>query len=505
MQLRPYQQDCVDQTLENLLSGKNALIWIPTGGGKTEIFFEICRRFVESRPDATVAIILNRVLLLDQTVKRIEKIFKDVGIVCGSLNKKDYQQITVGTIGSMKDMSFDLVVLDECHRSSEKEDSLYRRFLNNQKTVLGVSATPWRYDGYIYGEGKRWPEVTYKKPLREMLDEGWLVTPIIRKSKEEFDLSGVKTRLGDYEQGELSKRVSDERKVSKQVTDALEKAYDRKSIAWICVNIDHANMVRNELFKRDESSVIIHSEKSNKEVISDKELFSSGFVRHAVSVMMLSEGFDAPRIDCVVMMRPTKSSSLWLQAAGRALRTFPDKKDALILDYGRVIESCGPLDSPVVRSAYKQLLSPAAPPMKFCESCLAYIPAAAMTCPHCDYKFPKPPPDKNLTVKSSDASPLYRPIADTWVEVKPEVSIRFHLGKKKKCFRLQFYPKGFLSDPISDWAFDWNLSQKFSRLGIQGVYNVDQAMKYDNTKYKTNISKILLSYDGQYPTIKEMK
>lgn len=503
---RPYQSQAVAAIMATLREGKNPLLTACTGSGKTEVFFLVCQEFLQWKPSARICIVLNRVRLLDQTIARILKVFPDhmVGVVCGTRKARTgHKQITIGTIQSLKAKEYDLVIVDEAHRAGI-DNKQYGSFLSTQKLVLGVTATPWRNDGYIYGKDKLWPSVTYSKPIIEMINEGWLVPPICKKTNTEFDLSGIKTVMGDYDQSQLSLRVNESAKIDSQVTEALKSLEGRKSVAWICVNIDHADKVANALTEKGEPCVLIHSNLTDDENTYNINQFTSGAIRHSVSVSMITEGFDAPIVDSIVMMRPTKSSSLWVQCAGRALRLFPEKKNALILDFGKVIENCGPLSAPIVRKG-KSVLSPVSAPMKFCSSCLSYIAASYRNCPDCDYLFPAPEPLKNLTRTASDLDPLNISKSFEWIEVNPIVRIDIHTGKKARCIRIKYEPKNIFSESIYDWAFQWNVKEKFKRIGIEGVNYFIDAEKYIKTSRRTNIKKILVEKKGQYKEIVEVE
>jgi DNA repair protein RadD len=480
---------------------------LPCGGGKTECFFFICQEFLKDNPNAKICILLNRVLLLDQTFKRIAKIFdsQKVGVVCASLGRKEEgAQITIATVQSVKDHTYDLVIIDECQRITFQTTSLYQRFLQRQKLILGVSATPWRSsDGFLYGKNKMFDSLTYKKDLKEMIEEGWLVKPVVKTSHEAYDVKNVTVKMGDYDIKELLNVVERNEKVVKQVKEVLERAKDRKAIAWICSSIKHAKMVQNELTQYFETSVLITSEEKNN--IQNIKDFSEGKVRHAVSVQMLIEGLDSPIIDCLVMLRPTRSSVVWVQAAGRGLRLSNGKKDCLILDYGRVIENCGSLDQPIVRQGGgrgAKIIQDSAP-MKFCPMCLTYVPSAVASCPECNHVFEKT--SDNLTTKASTLSPLSVDLSDEWVSVSNRIGIKLHIGPKAKCLRLEFRPKGLGSKPFYDYVFDWDIIKKFRRIGIESVNTFQDAMKYVNSYYESKVSDVLVSYKDKYPKILEVK
>jgi hypothetical protein len=101
--------------------------------------------------------------------------------------------------------------------------------------------------------------------------------------------------------------------------------------------------------------------------------------------MMLSEGIDIPSVDAVVLCRPTRSPTLMVQTIGRGLRPSPGKRDCAVLDYGGIIEACGPVDAPYIRDTRRRAGEKFTPTIRVCSECLTYVPADVVQCPHCGH------------------------------------------------------------------------------------------------------------------------
>jgi hypothetical protein len=127
-------------------------------------------------------------------------------------------------------------------------------------------------------------------------------------------------------------------------------------VAWACINITHAERVRDVLVGMKELATCVHSKMVRRDEVAALELFTKYDVRHMVFVTKLSEGFDYAPTDAVVLMRPMRSPTLMIQTIGRALRTYPGKSSALVLDYGQTIRHCGSLDRPVVQEDLLQMV-----------------------------------------------------------------------------------------------------------------------------------------------------
>jgi DNA repair protein RadD len=370
-----------------------------TGLGKSLTSFALVENFIRVH-GYRVLFVVHKVQLVEQVLEDVRKIFNDVGSICGSLEEEDRTNtpLVVGSIQTLvrrpPDENFDLIVLDESHRVDQKKDSQYMRFLKSQPDdvkIMGMTATPYRAaGGYIYGKDRLWESISYNKGLLWAIENKWLVPPRLKHTKEQFDTSKLRTKMGDFDQKQIEALSLDIEKVRAQIKDALVQLTGRKKIIWHCTCIEHANLVQKILSEEhSEEAITIHSEKTKQEQDKLLEQFEFNSPRHLTFVMIISEGVDIPCIDAIVLMRPTKSPVLYVQAIGRGLRLFEGKEDCLVLDYGQVIKNCGPLDSPYLKSDVvgRKLPKDASSEMKFCPMCLEYMQKAVPNCPECNHDF----------------------------------------------------------------------------------------------------------------------
>jgi superfamily II DNA or RNA helicase len=235
----------------------------------------------------------------------------------------------------------------------------------------------------MYGPGLYFPTVNYAIGMRRLIDEGFLVPPTARAMPDAWETRGLEVRGGEFVTGELTRLVANGGKIMVQVADALPRLDGRQRIVWTCVSIEHAEAVGNELAKAGERLAVIHSRSPDAEYAM--QCFERGDVRHAVSVMMLSEGVDIPSVDAVVLMRPTRSPTLAVQTVGRGLRPYPGKRDCVVLDYGQVIENCGPVDAPYINEKRRRAGEKFTPTIRVCSECLEYVPHSVAACPKCGH------------------------------------------------------------------------------------------------------------------------
>jgi DNA repair protein RadD len=394
--LRDYQLEAKTKCKEALLQNESALLVLSTGLGKSLTSFSLCEDLIAQGKRGLF--IVHKVQLVRQVLKDVRKYMGDVGSFCGSLEESDRidTPLVVGSIQTLArrlpKVKFDFIAIDEAHRYDTRKDSQYNRFLNsldNRPPIFGMTATPFRTSGgYIYGERKLWKEVTYKKGLLWAIENKWLVRPILKHTKEQFDTSKLKTKMGDFDQKQIEALSLDVNKVKAQIADALPQLEGRKKIIWHCTCIEHAELVAKLLNELGEKTLCIHSQMEEEQDALITKFESDSDVRHLSFVMIISEGVDVPCIDAVVLMRPTKSPVTYVQCIGRGLRLFPGKETCLILDYGQVIKNCGPLDDPYIRVVgSRKLPDDPSKMMKFCPMCLEYMRKVESKCPECGHDF----------------------------------------------------------------------------------------------------------------------
>jgi DNA repair protein RadD len=279
--------------------------------------------------------------------------------------------------------------------------------------------------------------------------------------------------MGDFRKDDIEKLTSDQDKMRRQVQDALSRLDGRKKICWACSSIAHSEALKEELIRCGENAVALHSGQSKEDQSNAKASFESGPMRHLTFVSIVSEGYDYPPIDAMILMRPTRSPVLYVQTIGRALRPSEGKIDAMILDYGKVIESCGPLDNPIIRSKStpKAMLKKAQ--MKFCPECLEYTSPRASECHVCGHSFVteiKKSFTEKLEMQSYDG-PLF---SNTPKEEKIRM-VCFSRHKSKNgndCLKISYRPFGIFDESINEFFVvnnDYGFGKLMDRVKCFGI------------------------------------
>ncbi len=341
MNLRDYQLDCLKAIEDKQDAGINRqMVVLPTGAGKTVIFSQL----IKDRNLKTL-VIAHRIELLEQAQDKLKKAAPkmSVGIFCGDKKCHD-KQVTIASIQAaskpkalemLKSEGYQLLIIDEAHHAAAKT---YRNlieelgFLDNpEKLLVGFTATPKRGDDI--GLDDLFQEVVYTLSIEELVDRGFLVTPKGIHVKLGIHLDNVKTKMGDFQSVSLKEAMNTEA-AHFVVTSAIKEfAKNRRGIVF-SVDIDHAESLQASMIAEGFSCGVVHSKIPSEERRKTLRDFADGKLQFVTNPMILTEGFDCPRADCMINAAPTMNKSLYIQKAGRVLRLHPEKEDALLIDFG---------------------------------------------------------------------------------------------------------------------------------------------------------------------------
>jgi len=512
MKLRDYQEEALTAILEDLSSNRTALCVMPTGTGKTELFLALINEVLIRDPLSRVVVLVNKIKLLQQTKRRFAPVFGEssIGLYCGSAGFWETDKpITIASIQSIFDIEIEnlgLIVLDEVHNVGQ-ESGRYREFLDShpESRIAAFTATPYRADGVIYGESSLFKKITYQKPIGEMIERGFLVRPTMKKPDHQHETGNLRVRAGEFMAEDVALLVGDQAKIRKQIADALPRMEGRRSVVWACANIAHSEDVRNSLIASGELAVCLHSDMTTRERDHAQEDFESGRVRHLVFVSIVSEGYDYPPIDCVVLMRPIKSPVLYVQTVGRGLRPAEGKENLLVIDYGRVIETIGPLDRPLVPVKGKRKAEKA--PVKFCPDCFEYIAMASRQCPICLHDFGiDGSPLKSLTVKARFGGSLLSS-RQKEIAIRSVSMSRFISKNGNECLKMTYHPENLLDTAVNEffvWGTDWGYKKAQKRLMELQVALMANCSEQATMRINRVPRSIEVDLSGKYPEIKKI-
>ena len=340
-QLRPYQRQgdaAITRELE-IANRRSTLLVQATGTGKTVAF---CERVLRNKTRGGRTLILaHRDELIQQPRRKLEVlgVFADVekGKQRASLNAKvviaSVQSLRGARLARFARDHFDLVIIDEAHHAMAAG---YRAILDHfaEAKVLGVTATPDRADGKALGEV--FESVAFRYEVRQAIREGYLVPIVARRIVvESVDLSTVATRAGDFAQAELAAVMETERAVRGVITPLLELARARPTVVF-GVDVAHARLLSDRINELQPGTARWLSgetdEREREQTLGD---FADGKFQFLCNCDVLTEGWDAPNVECVALAAPTTSRGRYVHRAGRGTRPSPEtgKRDLLLLDF----------------------------------------------------------------------------------------------------------------------------------------------------------------------------
>jgi len=363
-ELRDYQLEAIRCARSIWRGGDRAVLWqLPTGSGKTATASGLIADVKRDNPQLRVLVLVPKIAIIRSFARDLKRFGNlDATICCAALGSTDLTGevviASVQTAARRETSGFHIVICDEAHRLMD-EGGQYRAIVNRlpDAKVLGLTATPFRESGYIYGEDKIFPRVHFSRTLTWTTEKGYTVKAKLRGADRShtYDTSKLSVVAGDFSARDLDVLVQDDGKTRIQIEDALGKTHDRKKIIWAAVNISHAGRIADHLREFGEQCAVITSALDGDErELSLGEFESNPGCRHLVFVTIVAEGFDYAPIDALVLLRPTKAANLYVQMVGRGLRPAPGKTDCLVLDYGEVVKNCGPLDAPFVTGTKKK-------------------------------------------------------------------------------------------------------------------------------------------------------
>jgi DNA repair protein RadD len=408
--LRPHQKTALTMIRQSILAGnKRVVCQLPTGAGKTRLAAEIVNGALSK--DRTVAFTVPALSLIDQTVTA----FADEGIDCVGVMQGDHelrnmampvQVCSVQTLSSRGCPDVDLVIVDEAHLRFK----VLREWMAKRPNVpfIGLSATPW-----ARGMADEWQDLVCPVGMQDLIDAGFLA-PFRVYAPTHPDLKNVRTKAGEYHEGDLSEVMGDKRLVADIVGTWLKLANWQPTLVF-AVDRAHASKLQEEFAQAGVPMGYCDAftDRIERRVLFDR--MANGALAGIVNVGTLTTGVDAD-VRCIVLANPTKSEMRHVQIVGRALRTAPGKTEALILDHADNHSRLGF----VTDIHHERLLSgtdkaktkaeKGEPLPKECPSCHTLKQPKVRICPVCQFE-----PTKKSDIETEDGE---------LIEVKA--------GKKKK-------------------------------------------------------------------------
>lgn len=333
--LRPYQQAARDSIHAQWEQGRlRTLLVLPTGTGKTIVFASVSADQV--RAGDRVLILAHRGELLEQAADKLQR---STGLVSAvekaeSTCLNSWFRVVVGSVQTLQRPArlerfprdyFGTIIIDEAHHAITDG---YRRILDyfESAKVLGVTATPDRGD--MRNLGEVFDSLAYEYKLTDAIKEGYLCKIMAQTIPLQLDISEVGFTSGDYSLGQLGTALDPY--LEQIAAEMVQRCRGRKTVVFLPL-IKTSQKFRDLLNAKGFHAAEVNGQSSDrKEVLAD---FDAGKYNVLCNSMLLTEGWDCPSVDCVVVLRPTKVRSLYSQMVGRGTRLAEGKTDLLLLDF----------------------------------------------------------------------------------------------------------------------------------------------------------------------------
>ena len=440
MLLRPYQEAAVSDACKALDKHGNTIVVAPTGAGKTIMLSALVgERYKDGKK---ILVMQHRDELVDQNKSKFERInpYITTSIVNGTIKNWDGNTIfsmvqTISRERNLRDRpKFDMVVVDESHHAAA---DTYLKVINAVKEdnpdaeIVGFTATPNRGDGK--GLRSVFNNCSHQIEITTLIREGFLVSPktYVIDCGVKDQLSGVSRKGNDFDMDEVE-AIMNRKVINEAVVDNwIEKAGDRKTVVF-CSTIKHAEDLLIEFLEADINAEMVTGETPKSDRAKILNDLTYGDLQVVVNVAVLTEGFDAPPLSCIVLTRPCSQKGTMVQMIGRGLRTidpeeFPGivKTDCVVLDFGTSVLTHGSLEDSVNLDDREK----GEAPIKKCPSCEAEVPMGTKICPFCEHEFISEQEEKEeLSDIQMTEYDLMKMSPFRWIDLFGDGSLRMAMG-----------------------------------------------------------------------------
>lgn len=409
MLLRDYQQRAIADLYRWFEAGNagHPCLVLPTGSGKSHIIAALCKDALLHWPETRILMLTHVKELIVQNAEKLRQHWPGapMGIYSASVGKRHLgEPITFAGIQSVRTRGallghIDLVIIDEAHLVSHKDEGSYRALLKELESinpalrVIGLTATPYRLGhGLITDKPAVFDDLIEPVGIEELINNGYLAPLRSKITAAKLDTEGVHKRGGEYIESELQAAVDTADQNAAVVREVIRLAGDRRSWLCFCAGVQHAEHIAEALRQNGVTAECVTGETPKAERDRMLKEFKAGRIRAMTNANVLTTGFDHPGIDLIAMLRPTMSPGLYVQMAGRGMRPAPGKTDCLVLDFAGVVAQHGPITAVQPPKKKGELAGEA--PVRTCEQCGEIVHISVKACPACGTPFPeaeKPP------------------------------------------------------------------------------------------------------------------
>jgi superfamily II DNA or RNA helicase len=398
MQFREYQSILIQEIWKALYEEfLNAIVPVlPTGGGKTVVFAEVCRQAVEK--GIPVMVLCHRKELIAQAARKLRAVGLFPVLIDPSYRKEKISMCYVASVDTLRNRTLPdigLLIIDEAHIRAF--DPIALEYLSRGTKVAGFTATPERtgkkflkpgrladlYPKYSGQMGDYYQKIISPVSVRDLLELGYLVPPVY--FGPEADLEGIKTKGGDYDENDVFERFNKTKIYSGVIENYQKYAAGKKAICF-CVNVEHSIKTAETFRAAGIPAEHIDGESKDRDAILER--FAKGTTMILCNYGITTTGYDEPTVEAIILFRATKIHSLYMQMLGRGSRLCEEinKTHFIVIDHGSHIARLGWWEEDYQYSLDLRFVSKTigAGPIRFCEQCEAILPLSSAVCKYCN-------------------------------------------------------------------------------------------------------------------------
>ena len=387
--LREYQRQFIEDVRKEFTCHKRVVGVAPCGAGKTIMTGWMIREATQ-RGKRSIFFV-HRHELIKQTSETFNRLGIEHGIIAAGVKSQLDLPVQIASVQTLARRlktvpAPDFLICDECHHILA---NTYKSIVNaySDSYLLGVTATPQRMGGINLGD--IFTSMVKSLSVDELITLGNLTDFKYFATASNINLKNVKVKFGEYVNADLAKVMSDNRIIGGIVENYLKYARGKSAICY-CVNIKHSKKVAKAFNDAGITAAHVDGETPGQKREQLVEEFRLGKIKVLCNAELFSEGFDVPNMQAVILARPTKSLTLFIQQSLRPMR--PDVNDpnkvAIIIDHVQNYSRFG-----LPNAIHAWSLAPNPPkkhkeaPVKSCPNCGLVVPLAQETCPECGYEF----------------------------------------------------------------------------------------------------------------------
>lgn len=365
---------------------RSLIIQLPTGAGKTCLTAEMLNAAAAKGLDSWF--IVHRRELTDQSIETFEEVGVKHGIIASGFPANGAPRVQIASILSLsRRLQYyrkpSLIVWDECHHvAANSWSKIFEAFPN--AFHIGLTATPERLDGKGLGN---WFKMIISGPsMRWLIARGFLAHFRLFAPNNPT-LDNVRTIMGDFDKTQLEKEMSKPSITGSAIREYMRHCPGQRAVSF-CVSIKHSLAVVQEFKESHIPAAHLDGKTPIKVRHETLRKFRSGEIKIISNVGLFGEGFDLPSMEAVILLRPTKSLTMYLQSCGRPLRPYPGKEYAIILDHAGNSRRFGLPDDDFQWSLHgKKFRKTEKLPLRICPKCFAALKVGTTNCPYCSHEF----------------------------------------------------------------------------------------------------------------------